>query len=165
MRISIQHSALILVTLFLVIMSGCVKGPDYPDEPIITFLSIDKDTISQSALGKDTLIVSFQFTDGDGNLGRNGQLADIFLIDSRLGVVQDSFKIPTIPEKGTKNGIDGQAQVLFKSTCCIFPDGTPPCKTSSAHPLDSFQLGIYIKDRKDNTSNTITTPYIYLRCD
>ena len=58
------------VVLFLFLVSlvfSCGKTDTYPDEPIITFKSLEKFT---SINGLDTALrLTFSFTDGDGDIG------------------------------------------------------------------------------------------------
>lgn len=146
-------------------LHSCIEGPDYPIEPVLTYKGLSENTIDQSSLGEDTLEVYLYFTDGDGDIGSKTGNSDVYIIDSRLGVVQDSFRAPYVPEKGTKNGIDGSMTFLYLSTCCIFPDGSPPCFPSESYPKDSLKLKIYMKDRAGHVSNEVETDWIYVNCN
>jgi hypothetical protein len=158
-----------LSLLLLLSIAGwsCLDAPNYPDEPYIEFLSISKDTMDQGVFQQDSLIVRFHFEDGDGDIGRTDQDPEnnIFFIDERTGTLDNTFGIPTIPEDGAGNGVEGEVRIVLFSTCCIFPDGSDPCQPSSQFPLDTIQYRIYIKDRADHKSNEILTDPIILRCN
>ncbi len=158
-----------IALLLLLSLAGwrCLDAPSYPDEPYIEFLSILKDTMNQGVFQQDSLIVRFHFEDGDGDIGRTDQDPEnnIFFIDERTGTLDNTFGIPTIPEDGAGNGVEGEVSIVLFSTCCIFPDGSDPCQPSSQFPLDTVQYRIYIKDRADHKSNEILTAPIILRCN
>lgn len=156
---------LILITIVILTIHACIEGPDYPIEPVLTYKGLSENMIDQSSLGEDTLKIYLYFTDGDGDIGSKSGNSDIYLIDSRLGIVQDSFRAPFVPEKGTKNGVDGNMTLLYLSTCCIFPDGSPPCFPSETFPKDSLKLKIYMKDRAGHVSNEVETDWIYVNCN
>src|SRR6187402_1851314 len=88
--------------LLLLSIAGwrCLEAPNFPDEPYIEFLSISKDSLQQGIFQEDSLMVTFRFEDGDGDLGRTDQEPDnnIFFIDERTGTLDNTFAIPTIPQ-------------------------------------------------------------------
>jgi len=155
--------------LLLILIAGwrCLDAPNYPDEPYIEFLSISKDTLDQGVFQQDSLIVLFRFEDGDGDIGRTDQDPEnnIFFIDERTGTLDNTFGIPTLPEDGAGNGVEGEVKILLFTTCCIFPDGSDPCMPSNLFPIDTVQYRIYIKDRAGHKSNEILTTPIILRCN
>jgi hypothetical protein len=164
-----QKNIYVLWLLMLVVFVGsCIQPPSYPVEPEITYLGINKNTISQGAV-PDTLIVNFEFTDGDGDLSTSSDNPeiDIFFTDNRQGSVS-VYKYPLIADEGTANGISGDVFVNIPNTigniCCIYSNGDNPC---SPHPgeIDTFSFSIQIKDRADNYSNIIETEPIYILCD
>lgn len=157
----------LLVILFSnIVLWSCSTPPDYPDEPVITFERISKDTLRQSDLNIDSLFLTFSYTDGDGDLGFSDSdtSQSIFVIDSRTGFIQDRYKLPEIPDQGTANGIFGEVKLMLYTTCCLFPQGIPPCSRPQAYPTDTVTFEVYMVDRAGNHSNTITTPPIILLC-
>jgi hypothetical protein len=158
-----------IALLLLLAVAGwqCLEAPDYPDEPFIEFISNSKDTLQQGIFQEDSLVVTFRFEDGDGDIGRTDQEPEnnIFFIDERTGTLDNTFGIPKIPEDGAGNGVKGEVRVLLFSTCCIYSDGSDPCAPSDQFPLDTVQYRIYIKDRADHKSNEILTSPIILRCN
>ena len=155
--------------LLLLTIAGwqCLEAPNYPDEPYIEFLSLSKDTMDQGIFQQDSLIVRFRFEDGDGDICRTDADPEnnIFFIDERTGTLDNTFGIPTIPEDGAGNGVEGEVRIVLFSTCCIYPDGSDPCMPNAQYPLDTIQYRIYIKDRADHKSNEILTTPIILRCN
>jgi hypothetical protein len=143
---------------------ACTKAPDFPIVPVISNLRINKDVLLQGFSNQDTLLFIFDFTDGDGDLGSEDSL-NIFVIDNRDNNVFESYRIPFLPIQGAKNGIEGTITAKANTTCCIFPDNTPPCSPSSSFPRDTVLYSIYIVDRAGNKSNTLSTPPITILCD
>lgn len=159
---------------FSVIVAGlfqfCVKPPDYPNEPVIEFAGLSKNVMRQSRLGPDTVWVSFNFTDGDGDLGSRDSMPNIFIEDGRDSFGKTPYSIPYIEPQGAGNGISGTITISLPTTCCLYPDINgikfPPCDTSKNAPqnLDTVFYRIYITDRAGHVSNTITTEPITLIC-
>lgn len=160
-------SKLGLLLLFAIIGWRCLDAPNYPDEPFIEFLGSSKDTLLQGIFQEDSLTISFRFEDGDGDIGRTDQEPEnnIFFIDERTGTLDNTFGIPTIPEDGAGNGVEGEVRILLFSTCCIYQDGSDPCMPNDQFPLDTVQYRIYIKDRAGHKSNEILTSPIILLCN
>lgn len=147
-------------------MFYCVRPPDFPDEPVIAFKSLSKQTMRQSINQfADSSFLTFTFTDGDGDLGdEDNDSLNVYVTDGRDGVEKFKYRIPYIEPQGTGNGIEGEIRVKLNTTCCIYPDGQVPCTKSTDFPTDTLFYEIYIKDRKGNKSNVIQTPMIVLLC-
>ncbi len=111
----------------------------------------------------DSLFITFDFEDGDGDIGEN-QILDLKVIDNRSGDLYDQTSIPMLPEQGSSNGISGQIMFKLYSSCCVFPDGIPSCEAPAEYPTNDLSLDLYITDRAGNQSNIITTSQITLRC-
>lgn len=164
----IHFFGLFLATTFL-LLEACSKTPDYPDEPVLTYKGVNKKIINQGSATapSDTLIITFGFTDGDGDLGDNDSL-NIFLFDSRDSSLTPG-NIKPIPEKGSGNGISGEiiATLATKSAaskiCCIFPDRRA-CFTDPRYQQDTFSYLIQMRDRAGHWSNTIRTEPITILC-
>ncbi len=157
-------SALLLAGL--VILQFCVKPPDYPDEPVITFESLSKNTMYQSTFGQDSVVVTFGFTDGDGDLGFTNDDESIFIVDGRDSFQKPSYRLPYIEQQGAGNGISGSISIVLPSTCCIYAKPFVPCDTTMNAPqqLDTVFYLIKIKDRAGHISNEIKTDPITLIC-
>ncbi|MBV6441971.1 MAG: hypothetical protein EPGJADBJ_03668 [Saprospiraceae bacterium] len=170
MKKTVFAAALFLAVAAAGLFQFCVKPPNYPDEPVIEFVGLSKNLMRQSKLGPDTVMVMFNFTDGNGDLGSQNNEPNIFIEDGRDSFPQDPYAIPYIEPQGAGNGISGMITIALPTTCCIFPpiNGItyPPCDTSKNAPqqLDTVFYRIYIKDRTGNVSNKITTEPITLIC-
>jgi hypothetical protein len=162
-------SALAISLVFLTFFFGCIRQPEYPDEPLITYMDLNQYSIAQGNRidAADTLVIRFSFTDGDGDLGSATDSFDIFLTDSRDGFI-NNFKLPVIPEKGSGNGISGEVTIRIPNTpfniCCTFPDGSTACQPNARFPTDTFSYAIQIRDRNNRFSNTIRTETITVLC-
>ncbi len=161
------------VVLFglLLLAIGCTKPPDYPDEPVIEFLRMTKTSMEQGALNNDSLTITISFTDGDGDIGNEDsenaqQIISAFFTDTRTDYeFSPTFAIPHIPDQGAGNGISGEINMSIFTSCCLYPDATPPCTASSEYPEDMLSYRIKIVDRAGNESNVIETPPITLLCN
>ena len=166
-----------ILTYSLLIASGvllafsCVKPPNYPDEPRIEYIGLNKSTIAQGNgnAPRDTLEITFFFEDGDGNIGTPDQDTanfDVFLYDSRDSSLT-KFRLPVLPDQGIGNGVSGEATVRIPTLfniCCTFPNGATPCQASTQFPTDTFSYAIRMRDRAGNTSNSIQTEMITVLC-
>ncbi len=148
-------------------MSACATDPGFSDTPEIEFISLSKDTMVQNSLNTDSLFLTIAFRDGDGNIGSGSMdvTENIILTDARTGVVFDRFRIPEIPISDIDSGIEGEITMKVFTTCCIFPDGTPPCLSPSAFPTNELTFDIVMVDDGGNRSNEISTQTIILLCD
>lgn len=161
---------LVVIVLFLAVI-GCVKPPDYPDEPVITSVTLNKNVIPQATNNApvDTLIITIGFTDGNGDLSDEETEPNIELVDSRDSTILPN-RIPAINEQGTENGIRGEIRILIpnktggsKGICCIFPDRRI-CDVDSRYPINTYHYSVRIKDRAGNWSNAMDTPEITILC-
>ena len=149
----LKLSALRYISLFLfvAIISSCIKPPDYPDEPVIEFFSLNSNLLIEQ---QDDLIITFSFTDGDGDLGSEDSL-NVFLEDMRVPGFIRPFKIPFIPPRGHHKAISGEIQLTLPSntvSCVLNPE------------MDTLVYSITIEDRAGNVSNAILTPDILIEC-
>ena len=159
-----------LLLLVLVTILSCTKPPTYPDSPIISEPSFNQQEIEQGNTVEkaDTLELFFAFTDGDGNLGSEGDSLDVYLTDSRTGFV-NLFKLPFVPELGSGNGISGVVTVRMSNTpaniCCIHPVSLQDCQPFPDYPMDTVSYTIQIRDRDGNFSNKIQSETISIICN
>lgn len=152
----------------------CVRPPEYPDEPVITFISVSPSKILQRPFFSrpDTVYtdLKFSFTDGDGNLGFNDTTVSIVIRDLRSPNLPKDYRFPMVDPQGAGNGISGEVTVRVPVSCCI-PDPIngiplPPCDTNSVSNqlTDTLIYSIRIKDRLGNWSNEIKSSPIILVC-
>jgi hypothetical protein len=154
-----------------VLIGSCVKPPNYPDQPVIEYIGLNKSTIAQGNQNSfpDTLQVIFSFTDGDGDIGfpdDSLNVFDAFLIDSRDGF-KHLFRLPVLPEQGVGNGVSGEITLRIPNRlpiCCTFPDGSTACQPNSRFPTDTMSFAIQIMDRSRNMSNFIQSETITILC-
>ncbi|MBK8054167.1 MAG: hypothetical protein IPK35_13075 [Saprospiraceae bacterium] len=146
-----------------------MKPAEYPDIPSLEFVGFSKNTLNQSDIGGDTLLMTLKFTDGDGDFGTEDRKTEpnIFVKDLRTNQTLRQYKAPFIPLEGTKNGVSGKINIVFLTTCCVFPPATgiTPCSKVPQYPKNDLSMEIYIKDRAGNSSNIVTTPPITLNCN
>src|SRR5688572_8806184 len=98
-------SKLVLLALLAMVGWNCLDAPNFPETPFIEFLGLSKDTIRQGFFQEDSLIVTFRFEDGDGDIGRDDEELEnnIFFIDERTGTIDYTYGIPAIPQEGAGN--------------------------------------------------------------
>lgn len=151
--------------LICIIFQNCISPPYFPDEPVIEFDSLSKTTMKQTPLGSDSILIKFNFTDGDGDLGSNGE-PNIFIIDGRDGFNKPPYQIPYIEKLGAGNGISGTIAILVPNTCCIHISPDQDTSACQYVPIsyDTLTYLISIKDRAGHESNQIETPPIGLIC-
>ncbi len=148
----------------LLYLAACANPPEYPIEPVIDFEGMSKTTMIQGFQNSDSTTVILSFTDGDGDLGSQENMVNVFLIDQRDGFELPGFSIPFIPQQGAANGISGRIFLTLFNTCCIFDDGTRPCEVSPTIQTDEVSYTIQIEDRAGNRSNELPLPPITLLC-
>ena len=119
-----------------IFVNGCIDPPEYPDEPVLEFVSVSSQSIVAQTTPRtdnrqtDTLYIVFSFTDGDGDLDLDAStnMPNVFVKDSRTGT-EEPFKVPTIPDQGVNNGISGEITLRFDELFC-FPNSPPTDKVT-----------------------------------
>ncbi len=151
---------LILATLWF---AGCKPPPIYDDTPTITWQSFSKDTIQQMTGG---VTLKFDFTDGDGDLGRDNDTAKhIIIVDTRRTPNDTSYyQIPTIEPQGVISGISGTIEVQMSNLCCINPSNPLILCQNVPNYFDPIVFKIRIKDNAGRWSNEIETTPLYMKC-
>ena len=164
-------SAICLLLSGLTVFQFCVNPPNYPKEPVIEFKSISKTQMFQDidALPADSIVLTFTYTDGDGDIGSMGadSSSSLFFIDQRDNkTLVPAYRLPFIEPQGTGNGISGEISVRLGQTCCIFigPGGIPQTCEDVPTAKDTVIYSVYIRDRAGHESNRILTPPITLIC-
>lgn len=157
--------------LFILLAFSCTKPPDYPDEPVIEFLSLSRSTIPQGTNLNDTIWITIGFTDGDGDIGLEETTdKQLTIIDTHFNsITEDNImqvSVPFVPEQGAGNGISGTISVATFTNCCVHPvQGAAPCSVIPGYPTDSLVYEIFMTDRAGNESNHIFTEPIILLCE
>ena len=149
---------IVLLLLTLGGLASCLQGVKYPPEPVIEFMKFTE-TDSLDILGNPAshfILITFNFTDGDGNIGeaQSSTTKNLFVIEYGIenGVkqapVETGYRMPDITPAGQNKSLKGEVDVDI----LLFAN----------YPHDSVQYEIYIKDRSNNESNIIITPIIPL---
>ena len=157
----------IIPFLALLFILSCTKPPDYPDEPVIKFNRLSKNTVKAGLSSADSLLITFDFTDGDGNIGNENNEVNVQFKDLRDNSEFLTFSVPFIPVQGANNGISGEISIILElgsPICCITPEGIGNCFAPFLISRDTVVYEIYIEDRDGNQSNTIQTDPIFLLC-
>ena len=162
----------ILYALPLLVALACAKAPDYPIEPHIEIMNLNKTAIAQGNANSaaDTLAIRFSFTDGDGDIGFPDDVdtIDTYLTDSRDGFI-NRFRLPAISTQGVGKGISGEVTLKIPNRpfriCCTFPNGATACQPNQQYPTDTFSYAIQIRDRAGHMSNIIQTETITILCN
>lgn len=169
MQIRIPLFAIIVAVLVLLTsILSCVKPPQFPVEPKITYVGVDNPQVFQGSATapNDTLSIQFSFTDGDGDLSFADDSVDIFLVDSRVPQFPITYRIPSINPEGATNGIEGNIWVNIPNkplNICCYVDGQA-CAVSQTQAIDTLTYSIQIRDRAGNYSNIIKTELLTVIC-
>ncbi len=142
------------IALFLTV--SCTKEDTYPVTPDISFVSLEK---LPNSSGKDSLVLTFAFTDGDGDVGTpkiDTVNRDVFvtLFELRNGVFVKyddpygvfNYRIPFMVPRGNNESLKGEIEISIDYN--IFQAN------------DTIYYDLYMKDRAGHVSNTISTDNI-----
>jgi hypothetical protein len=138
-----------LLLILLILIGSCKKDNTLSGNsnvPFIKLLDVSSTTILQF---KDSLVIRFEYTDGDGDIGElNPDMNDLQIKDKRLNKADFYFVKPLSPP-GSEIKTKGIIAVQMKNTFLL---GTANSETTT------FELKL--KDRAGNWSNSIITPII-----
>ena len=148
---------LLLISFFI---GSCSDEDQYPVIPEIKFKSLEKYV---NVSGNDSLILSFTFTDGDGDLGTpvsDVTTRDIFarLFELKNGVFIEAvlnapleYRLPYLEPRGNNNSLKGEVRINIDYNIL--------------QPNDTIYYKVFIKDRAGHTSNEINTSTIITRIE
>jgi len=128
--------------------SACSEddSPSLDVVPKIELLGISSDTIVQF---EDVLIISIQYSDGDGDIGfEDPDINSIFIRDARL-VDYDGFYIGPVAPPDQQIPITGTLNIEFPALF-LFGNG----------PSENTRFYVYLVDRAGNESNEVITPTV-----
>ena len=135
--------------LFIISLIACEKEDSTHFFPEIVFESISP-AIAQEY--SDSIVIVISYSDRDGNLGENNpDVHNLFVQDNRNDI-EYKYRIPELSPSGSDISIEG--------TFTIKINGTGITDESSSQKVN---YDIYVKDRAENKSNTITTPSITIQ--
>lgn len=166
-----KHLILLVAAIFFALSAQfCIKPPNYSDTPEISFTGLSKNIMQQGRSEGDSVIISFSYTDGDGDLGypKSDTTTSVFVKDNRDSFVKFKYKLPYVDPQGAGNGISGQVSIVIPTSCCIFetPEGIKlACENvPPSFQYDTLYYFIRIRDRAGNISNEIKAGPIGLKC-
>ena len=167
---------------FLFTMSACVKQPSYPPYPILTDISVSKTAInlypSTGGASLDSVLVTVNFTDGEGGIGPetgttdtatsvvpctvhsydvnviNNPAYNVFWYEYQQGPDSCIDRLATayVPNNPKYSGLSGTIQFYPTIEC-------PPTGN-----VDTVYFSVFIKDRAGKLSNRLRTPGIIVTC-
>ncbi len=141
---------------FLFLLSACIKPPDYPDEPEITSVAINKTNFGELDFN-DAIVLTIAFQDGNGDISiaEGDTFTNIFITDPLLDITSEYSVSEYIPPLGAEDDISGTIQVIMA--------GTWQCAIDSTY-TQATQFEVQIMDRARNMSNVALTPVFDLNC-
>jgi len=158
-----------MTALVMVFLTGCIKPDEFPPEPMIRMVTVDKTEVEQG-IEAFTFIIEFQ--DGDGDLGSSDSdsPSNILITDLRTPDFEGgNFKITEeIPQRGVSGAISGEILVEYNGTCCIV--GIDQCcgdvlpESCKNVVSDTVVFTIQLLDRAGNFSNIVESPPIVIKC-
>jgi hypothetical protein len=158
----LKRTKQLLITGFILMFlhTSCQDDDTFPVTPEIKFLSLDK---YSNVSSQDSLVLSFSFTDGDGDLGSKPEdvnARDIFLrlfefkndvfVEPALGAPLE-YRMPYLEPRGNNSSLKGEVKINVDYNIL--------------QPNDTIRYEIYIKDRAGHQSNTVTSSTIITRIE
>ena len=164
----------ILFVMLAIALFSCIDPVSYPDEPAIKYKSFGYlDTLDE--LGNKILLcrLTFECTDGDGNLGlREDDTIGRFHFDSmyyhncfitlyeklegeykKIDIpIEHNYRIPYTPPTGQSPALIADVIVKMEYPVAYFN-------------YDTIRYEFYVVDRDFTRSNTVTTPDIFFTED
>ena len=136
----------IIYLCVIVLLFSCEKEQEISDTPIIEFKSISPATVQEYS---DNIVITISYSDEDGDLGENNpDIHNLFVEDNRNGIVYQ-FRIPHLAPDNNSIAIEGDFNITI--------NGSGITNESSSQQVN---YSIYVTDRAENKSNTITTSFI-----
>jgi hypothetical protein len=132
----------------LTILLSCSKEEEAENvEPLLVFVSMTPTTVSELV---DEIMINFEYSDADGNLGENigaddAPIANLFITDSRNSVV-NSFRVQQLAPDNATISIAGSLSVTII-----------PLVITNGATSEKGVFSIYMNDRAGNKSNVITS--------
>ena len=140
--------AFILTLVFLPLLNSCKEVVNNTGNPVprIALVKIEPTQVKQFT---DSLKITFNYEDGDGDLGNdNADINSLEVQDERL-TKADYYHVPPLAPVDARIRIKGQMTMNLRN---VFLLGTGNLETTS--------FTVRIKDRAGNWSNPIKTPEI-----
>lgn len=149
---------LLALSIGMFSLSSCSDEETYPITPVIAFKSLEK---FQSLSGLDSLVLTFSFTDGDGDIG--SAASDTFgrdvyarLFERNNGVFEEAplsapleYRVPYLEPRGNNSSLKGDIRINIDYNIL--------------RPNDTIYYKVALEDRAGNRSNEISTATIVTR--
>ncbi len=176
-------------------MNGCSIAPSFDSIPALSNARVSLTSNPFDVYSnQDSVILQFDFTDGDGDVGYGGDdpryisydtvIVDTFIVDTVTGDTSLTFARvdvttlahvflirPYFEDTSTFYRIPripsngGVPDISGTVTITLFASLLElPCVTNDPPPIDELTYSIYIEDRAFNKSNTIFFSPIPLKC-
>lgn len=184
-----------VVLALAIALGGCTGGTTIgPAQPKITFTSLVRETprtgyapdeVQRSVTGTESLILTIEFEDGDGDIGgapsSDSNNKDFIVEDIRAGLpnaypyipnggivevtaFENSARIPSLDSDTRSPSIQGTIRFRIGNLEAL-PIGICLLTPSPASFRQQTNFKVYIKDRAGNKSNEITTSPVFVRCE
>lgn len=152
-----------LALVLIFVGQACVQPPEYPVEPVLSFVDYKRDTVRQFL---DTNVITLGFTDGDGDLGARDTdtTFNLFLTDVTLGRTFP-YKMPFIPAQGIGNGISGEIDITIYPTDVCCDSVLLPCNVEAGALDEVIVYEVQVEDRAGNLSAPLRLPPVKMICD
>ena len=150
MKISKLYSIYLFLSGIMLLISGCTEKEQINTTgnpiPLIKLLKVSSTQLKQF---KDSLTITIEYTDGDGDIGEtNPDMNDLEVRDQRLSKADYYFVKPLTPPNANIK-VKGIIAVQIKNTFLL---GTADSE------ITTFELRL--KDRAGNWSNSVKTTVI-----
>lgn len=144
----------IVFILLLILIVSCGKKDAPVKRPEIRLVSVSPMSVKNGE-PKDTLLISLQY-----NMAAEGiAQSQVFFKDSRN---EDAPIAQFFPEDMTKKNLP-QGQVNLSGTILLRIPASQYLVLRPSHPDgDTLKYKIFVTDHKNNTSDTLVTPDIYI---
>jgi hypothetical protein len=152
----------LLILVSLIALTSCKKDK-YTIAPQIKFNSIKPNAIALAGLStvdEAQVIVSFQLTDREGDIGfkDNADTSYVYIRNLTLNPTGlDSIKFPDIPSVNKKD-LNAEIQIRLNDVPGLL---TVPIAAVKPH-TDTLYFEIFVKDFAKNKSNVIKTDPLYV---
>lgn len=154
---TMRNKSSLILPLLLAVMSllACNQEPFFPVEPKIEFVSISPSEVKS---GVDSILITFRFQDGDGDLGAVDGQPNLQLIDSRVdqGLPLDRatnyYVLPDLTPEARNPSIQGEITIKMDFTVVLPPAAEQDVRfqiklwdqaENLATPLDGTEGPIY----------------------
>jgi len=159
MRLNLRYLIAVLAVVTVLTAPSCKKESSLPDVPQIEFKNLDK--YASSFSGIDSLVLTFSFEDGDGDIGTPSSdtiTRDIYvtLFEKQNGVFTPivfpdpsimTYRLPYLRPTGNNTSLKGDVVISYLGYLIGIPN-------------DTVRYDVYIKDRAGHISNTISSSEI-----